>query len=60
MVKEINFKPSNNQGKVISYNKEYIHHRIYLALRVIIRSYLRQENPNPPLKLIKRARETRN
>ena len=60
MMKKINFKHSNNQKKIILYNKGYIYHRIYLALRVVIRNHLRQENPNPPSELIKRARETRN
>ncbi len=59
-VKEINFKSSNNQGKIILYDRGYIYYRIYLALRAAIRSYLRQENPDPPLKLIKRARGARN
>ncbi len=59
-VKEINFKPFDDQGKVISYDREYIYHRIYLILRVVIRSYLRQKNPNPSLKLIKRARGVKN
>ncbi len=59
-VKKINFKFSDDQGKVISYNKGYIYYRIYLVLRVIIRNYLRQENPDPPLELIKYARGVRN
>jgi len=60
MVKEIDFKSSNNQRKVISYNRGYIYYRIYLILRAVIKSYLRQENPDSPLKLTKRAREVRN
>ena len=59
-VKEIGFKAFNDQGKVISYDRGYIYYRIYLALRAVIRNYLRQENSNPPLKLIKRARGVRN
>ena len=59
-IKEIGFKSSNDQGKVISYDKGHIYYRIYLILRAVIRSYLRQENPDPPLKLIKRARGARN
>ena len=31
-----------------------------MALRVVIRSYLRQENPDPSLKLIKCVRGVRN
>ncbi len=60
MMKEINFKSSDNQRKIISYDKGYIYYRIYLVLRVVIRSYLRQENPDLSLKLIKYAREIRN
>ena len=59
-MKKINFKPSNNQGKVILYDREYIHHRIYLALRVTIRNHLRQKNPDSFLELIKCARGARN
>ncbi len=59
-MKKINFKPSGDQGKIISYNRGYIYHRIYLALRAVIRNHLRQKNPDPPLKLIKRVREIRN
>ncbi len=59
-VKEMGFKSFNNQGKVISYNKEYIYYRIYLALRVVIRSYLYQENSDPSLELIKCIRGARN
>ena len=59
-IKKINFKSFDDQEKIILYNKGYIHHRIYLALRVIIRNHLRQENSNPSLKLIKRIREVRN
>ncbi len=59
MVKEIDFKPFNNQGKVISYDKKYIHHQIYLTLRAGIKNHLRQTNPDPPLELTKHAREAR-
>ncbi len=59
-VKEMDFISSNNQKKAIWYDRKYIHHRIYLVLRAIIKSYLRQENFNPPLELIKRARGVRN
>ncbi len=59
-MKEMGFKPSDNQEKIISYNRGHIHYRIYLALRAVIRSHLYQENPNPSLKLTKRAREARN
>ncbi len=59
-MKEINFKSSNNQGKIILYDRGYIYYRIYLALRAAIRSYLRQENPDPPLELTKYIRGVRN
>ena len=59
MVKEMGFRSSDDQGKVTSYDRGHIHHQIYLALRAVIRSHLRQTNPDPPLELTKHARGAR-